>query len=205
MISEFRLALFRLRWKKKNPHNKTVPMNCFREELVYIGKHTYGGLHVLTYSMENKLRIGSFCSIAPQTVFILSADHSTNTFTTYPFKVKLFGEQFEAVSKGDIVVEDDVWIGMRSTILSGITIGQGAVVAAGAVVTKDVPPYAIVGGCPARVIGYRFSEEKIKKLLEMDISAMDRTFCEKHRDDLYKNLNDVDVDFIDKTFGSLKR
>lgn len=70
----------------------------------------------------------------------------------------------EATSKGDIVVKDDVWIGYGSIILSGVHIGQGAVIAAGSVVSHDVPPYAIVGGVPARLIKYRFSEEMTKKL-----------------------------------------
>lgn len=83
--------------------------------------------------------------------------------STYPFKRKLFHGGEEAVSKGDIIVGDDVWVGYGATILSGVHIGQGAVIAAGAVVNKDVPPYAIVGGIPAKVIKYRFSESVCKK------------------------------------------
>lgn len=78
----------------------------------------------------------------------------------------------EARSKGSIVIKDDVWVGANSLILSGVTIGQGAVVAAGSVVTKDVPPYAIVGGNPAKIIRYRFEEKIIKKLLKIDYSKI---------------------------------
>ena len=73
----------------------------------------------------------------------------------------------ESICRGSIIIDDDVWIGYRSTILSGVHVSKGAVIAAGAVVTHDVPPYAIVAGVPARVIGYRFSEEMIAKLLEL--------------------------------------
>lgn len=73
---------------------------------------------------------------------MLSADHPTDLLSTYPYKVKLLNQPLEGVSKGDIVVGDDVWFGFRSTIMSGVHIGQGAIIAAGAVVTKDVPPCA---------------------------------------------------------------
>ncbi len=69
--------------------------------------------------------------------------------------------------KGDIIIENDVWIGAKATVMSGVTIHNGAVVAAGSVVTKDVPPYAIVAGNPAKVVKYRFTEEQIKKLLQI--------------------------------------
>lgn len=121
----------------------------------------------MSFNKESKLKIGNFCSIAPEVAFILSADHYINQFSTYPFKSKVFDQGDEGVSKGDIIIEDDVWIGFRSTILSGVTIGQGAIVGAGSVVTKSVPPYAIVGGVPAKVISYRFEteiREEMKKL-----------------------------------------
>lgn len=96
----------------------------------------------------------------------------------------------DAFSKGDIIVDDDVWIGYGATIMSGVHIGQGAVVAAGAVVTKDVPPYAIVGGVPAKVIKYRFEPEMIEELLKVDYSKLTKEDIEKHIDDLYKKLKD---------------
>ena len=74
------------------------------------------------------------------------------------------------LTNGDIVVGDDVWVGQRAIIMSGVNIGQGAVIGAGAIVTKNVPPYAIVGGIPAKVIRYRFSEELIQELLKIDYS-----------------------------------
>jgi virginiamycin A acetyltransferase len=86
---------------------------------------------------------------------MLGHDHTMLNISTYQFKAKIVKPgSLEAISKGDNTVDNDVWIGFRSTIMSGVHIGQGAVVAAGAVVTKDVPPYAIVGVVPARVIKY---------------------------------------------------
>jgi len=97
----------------------------------------------------------------------------------------LLGEEKEAWSKGLIIVEDDVWIGTRVIILSGIRIGQGAIIGAGSVVTKDVPPYAIVGGDPARVIKYRFDEETVKQLIKIDFSRISKEFVLNNIDLLY--------------------
>ena len=82
-----------------------------------------------------------------------------------------------------VVIGNDVWIGARATILEGVTIGDGAVVAAGAVVTKEVPPYAIVGGVPAKIIKYRFDEETIKKLLKLKWWEKDQSWIKNHADD----------------------
>lgn len=95
----------------------------------------------------------------------------------------------EALSKGDIVIEDDVWVGENALILSGVTIRQGAIVAAGAVVTKDVEPYSIVAGIPAKIIKYRFSEELRKELLNIDIPALFDTFKEDDMTLVYSELN----------------
>lgn len=134
-------------WKKLNKHNSTVPVNDFDYNCVSIGNYTYGPIFCFnSYNPERKLRIGHFCSIAAGVKFILNAEHYTNHISTFPFRVMCLGDSYEASSKGDITVHDDVWIAENSIILSGVNIGQGAIVAAGAVVSKDVPPYAIVGG-----------------------------------------------------------
>ena len=135
------------------------------------------------------MRIGSYCSIAQEVTFILNADHRTDTISTFPFKVKVLGESLEGTSKGDIIVADDVWIGYRATILSGVHIGQGAVIAAGAVVTKDVPSYAIVGGVPARVIKYRFGEEVLTRLGKLDYSKLSEIWIKEHIDELYETVD----------------
>ena len=190
ILDRFNLILFRKRWREKNRFNTTIAINLFDIDSVIIGKNTYGGIAVLNYNDFYKLTIGNFCSIATDVMFILDADHYTNHISTFPFKVKLLGEKQEGVSKGDIIVDDDVWIGYGATIMSGVHIGQGAVVAAGAVVTKDVPPYAIVGGVPAKVIKYRFEPELIEELLKIDYSKLSKEDIEKHINDLCMELKD---------------
>lgn len=165
--------LKRRKWRKLNSHNETFMVNDFRFEKVSVEKKSYGNLYVIDFSpSDTKLKIGAYCSIAGGVKFLLGGEHNTNTVSTYPFKVKCFGEEREAGSKGDIVVEDDVWIGENALICSGVTIGQGAVVAAGAIVTKDVEPYAIVGGNPARLIRYRLDENLRRRLKTTDVAAL---------------------------------
>lgn len=192
LISEIRIGLYKKKWRKHNKHNGTYPLTLFDENSVTVGNMTYGELYVLKYGERSKLYIGNFCSIAPKVSFILCADHYTNHISTFPFKVKMLKTMgMESISKGDIVVEDDVWIGYGSTIMSGLHVGQGAIIAAGSVVTKDVPPYAIVGGVPAKVIKYRFSEELINELLKVDYSKVTKDMIKDHIDELYVNLDDV--------------
>lgn len=122
----------------------------------------------------DKLIIGKFCAIARGVKFIMNgANHSMTGFSTYPFYI--FGngwEQAEPVGgdttgKGDTVIGHDVWIGYDSAIMPGVTIGDGAIVAAKSVVVKDIPPYAIAGGNPAREIRKRFDDETIAALLDI--------------------------------------
>lgn len=179
------------KWKKLHPNSDTIPMNYFDFFRVEIGKGSYGELNVVDFGGDCKLYINNFVSIAQHVTFILNADHYTTNISTYPFKVKtLQSVSSESFGKGDIIVDDDVWIGYGATIMSGVHIGQGAVVAAGAVVTKDVPPYAIVGGVPGKVIKYRFEPEMIKELLKIDYSKLSKEDIAKHIDELYTELKD---------------
>ena len=124
---------------------------------------------------RDQLIIGKFCSIACGAKFILnSANHSLSSLSTYPFPiffeewnldVKNITEAWD--NKGDIVIGNDVWIGYEAVILAGVTIGDGAVIGARAVVTKDIPPYTIVGGVPAKPIRKRFTQETIDLLLKI--------------------------------------
>jgi virginiamycin A acetyltransferase len=118
----------------------------------------------------DKLIIGKFCSIACGVKFIMNGgNHRTDWFTNYPFPI--FGQGWEAAmpsawpNKGDTVVGNDVWIGYGATIMPGITIGDGALVASTAVVTADVAPYTVVGGNPAKTIRKRFDDHLIEELL----------------------------------------
>ena len=124
---------------------------------------------------HDKLQIGKFCSIACGAKFLFnSANHTLSSLSTYPFP--LFFEEWGLEkkdvtnawdNKGDIVIGNDVWIGYEAVVLAGVTIGDGAIIGTRAVVKKNVPPYTIVGGVPAKPIKKRFSEETISALLEI--------------------------------------
>lgn len=135
-----------------------------------IGRFTYGEPIVMEWGEGAGLKIGSFCSIADGVKIFLGGNHRIDWITTFPFN-KIFDEfkeiQGHPSTKGDVVIGNDVWIGSEASILSGITISDGAVIAARSVVTKDVEPYSIVGGNPARKIKDRFSIEVAEKLLKI--------------------------------------
>jgi virginiamycin A acetyltransferase len=121
----------------------------------------------------DQLIIGKFCMIASDVTFIMNgANHVSDAVSAYPFAA--FGQGWEHAMegkayphKGDTVIGNDVWLGYKSVIMSGVNVGDGAIVAAYSVVTKDVPAYAIVGGNPARIIRKRFEEEQIEQLLAL--------------------------------------
>lgn len=182
------------KWRKRNPHNTTEIVGDCNISLVSVGRYTYGGIHALTFNDKDRLMIGDFCSIAPGVTFIVSADHALNTLSSFPMRVKVLGENvLEGTGKGDIIIEDDVWIGNGATVLSGVKIGQGAVIAAGAVVTTDIPAYAVFGGVPARLIKYRFPENVINEMLKIDYRSLTREAIREHIDyfDIALDKNDI--------------
>ncbi|MBT8931261.1 CatB-related O-acetyltransferase [Lactobacillus delbrueckii subsp. bulgaricus] len=198
MLGKVKFYFQRKKWRSINKHNETYITREFDQSLVNVGKYTYGGIGVLTYSVDYHLTIGNYCSIGPDVTFMLSGDHYTNHASTFPYEVKVLGAGLEGISKGNITIDDDVWIGFHATIMSGVHIGQGAVVAAGAVVTKDVPPYAIVGGVPARVIKYRFSPEVIEQLLKLDYGKLTDDMIRERIDDLYTSLDGKSPEEVEK-------
>nr|WP_320024213.1 CatB-related O-acetyltransferase [uncultured Acetobacterium sp.] len=141
---------------------------------------------------QDQLIIGKFCSIACGAKFIFtSANHTLKSLSTYPFP--LFWEEYDleqkAVTqawdkKGDIVIGNDVWIGYEAVIMSGVHIGNGAIIGTRAVVTKDVEPYTIVGGVPAKPIKKRFDDETIKKLQSL-------CWWDWNKEQLREKLNDI--------------
>ena len=130
-----------------------------------IGDYTYG--EPIIEDFGSKLKIGKFCSIARGVTILLGGEHNVFWNSTYPFN-EVFDEAKEIkghpATKGDTEIGNDVWIGTEAIILSGVTIGDGAVIAARSVVVKDVEPYTIVGGNPAKVIKKRFSAGQIDHL-----------------------------------------
>lgn len=159
--------------KLLSAHKSRKIIRLMQEGVLIVGDHTYGynNLRIDIYKgSEAKVVIGKYCSIAKDVICITGGIHQIDVVSTYPFRIKfdLPGKYEDGMpyTKGDIVIGNDVWIGTGVTILSGVTIGHGAVIAAFAVVTKDVPPYAMVGGNPAKIIRFRFNDNKINILLE---------------------------------------
>lgn len=155
----------------KNLRNKFK--NCFaatRKPMCrHIGKHTYLGDSVAI--SNKKTSIGAFCSIASN-VGIGPSQHPLNFLSVHPFQYLNYEKlrpqkQVDFSFSKPVSVGNDVWIGVNAVIMDGLTIGDGAVIGANSVVTRDVPPYAIVGGIPARIIRYRFEPEIIEKLLAL--------------------------------------
>lgn len=139
-----------------------------------IGRHSWGHLTVANRNAGCALKVGQFCSFAFGTEVLLGGEHRTDYVTTYRFgSYSPFDQTYphahgqSAVARGDITIGNDVWIGHRAMVLSGVVLGDGVVVGAGSVVRQGAPPYAIVVGNPARVAGFRFSPEQIEALLRI--------------------------------------
>lgn len=150
--------LRKLRGRKEKPSWK---------DKYQIGRGTYGEPTIRHWDEPTTLRMGNFCSIATGVTIFLGGNHRPDWITTYPFSV--FRDSARQIaghpaSRGDVVIGHDVWIGSGAVILSGVQIGNGAVIGASAVVTRDVPPYGIVAGNPARLLRLRFQEEDIATL-----------------------------------------
>ncbi|HFD2047649.1 CatB-related O-acetyltransferase [Clostridium perfringens] len=178
------------KWRNINKHNYTSINRITDLEKIKVGNKTYGPLNVYAWGSENEgLTIGNYVSIANDVKFILGGNHRYDVFSTYPFKVKLGLEKIEAYSNGEIKINDDVWIGMNSIIMSGVTIGKGSIIAAGSVVTKDVEPYTIVGGNPCKFIKYRFDIDLIDKLDKIDMKNLDCEYVRNNIEVFYKTLD----------------
>lgn len=155
---------------------KNIGINCrFLDdvsvsEYVQIGSYTsINGPGTRIEANINKIVIGNFCSIASGVV-IQEYYHNYNRLSSYFINKNIFKENIkkDIVSKGSIIIEDDVWIGSNCIILSGITIGRGAIIGAGSVVTKDVSRYSIVAGNPAKPIKHRFNNETIEYIESLE-------------------------------------
>ena len=167
-----------------------------------IGKHTYGTENLKIFYSDSgaQLYIGNFCSIAANINIFLGGNHRTHWVTTYPFGhihqniFNNFNGQGHPTTKGDIIIGNDVWIAQNVTIMSGVKIGDGAIIANNSHVVKDVEPYSIVGGNPAKFIKYRFTSEQIEKLLEIKwwnwddekINKFTPLLCNENIDDFIK-------------------
>lgn len=191
LLRYIKLYINRRLFRKNNTHNKVFLNNFCDISKIKVGEKSYGFINIISHSaIDTKLIIGNYCSIADNVRFLLGGEHKYDSISTYPFKVFSFGEKNEAGSKGNIIVKDDVWICDSAIICSGVTIGQGAVIAAGAVVTKDVEPYSIVGGNPAKLIKYRFDDTLREKLISIDLRKLFDSFNKEQIDLIYSKLNE---------------
>lgn len=137
------------------------------------GEYSYAAPILAIWGGETYYTVGKFCSIAGNLVIMLGGNHRVDWISTYPFMA--FTHQFPNASniqghpatKGNVIIGNDVWIGNNVTIMSGVTIGDGAVIGAHSVVAKNIPPYAIAVGNPARVVKYRFDANTIEQLLKL--------------------------------------
>jgi acetyltransferase-like isoleucine patch superfamily enzyme len=136
----------------------------------HVGEWSYGEPEVVYWDSGARLTIGRFCSIAPGVTILLGGEHHAEWVTTYPFPLVCSEAKIPSGyphTKGDVAIGSDVWIGRDALILSGVTIGHGAVIGARSVVTRDVEPYAIYGGNPARLVRHRFPPETVAALLRI--------------------------------------
>jgi virginiamycin A acetyltransferase len=191
-VRQYDKNTFAKKWRSKNPHNLTVAGDReFPLNNVSVGNGSYGIIQVQSlFEQEGeKLTIGNYVSIGPGVQFLLGVNHQIKTLTTYPLYSRLIAaSNKDALTNGPIVIEDEVWIGTNAIIMSGVRIGKGAMIAAGSIVTKDVPPYAIVGGVPAKIIRYKFSDEIINILKPIYLNDLPQDFIIKNIDVFYKDI-----------------
>lgn len=174
-----------------------------------VGKYTYGvnNIDIYYWGEGTYLDIGNYCSISGHIIIYLGGNHRTDWGTTFPFghihqnTFNKFDGTGHPSTKGNVKIGNDVWIGTYATIMSGVTIGDGACIANNSVVTKDVPPYAIVGGNPAKIIKYRFSDNIIEKLLkhkwwnlsELQINDLSPLLCSTDIEKLIEKLEIINM------------
>lgn len=167
---------------------------CFYDKPVLFGKVHVGrytsinGPGTRICAQVNSINIGAFCSIASN-VIIQEYNHKINSATTYDILSHICGEDDIAESKGPINIEEGVWIGSNAVVLSGVTIGRGAIIGAGAVVVNNIPPYSIAVGNPAKVVKYRFSEKSIEVIENSKWWLWDESKIKSNLDFFKKSFN----------------
>lgn len=187
IIFKSRNRTVRLNGKSNISLNTKMGLNCSlgpftKLDSAIVGDYTYFAGESTLYNVE----IGSFCSIGPGCRIGLGS-HPTDLISTSPIFYSTLGQLPEVWTDKPfyeelkpITIENNVWIGANVTVLDGIKIGEGAICAAGSVVNKDVPPYSIVGGVPAKIIKYRFDEDVIKEILRLNLFSRDRKWLKEN-------------------------
>jgi len=198
---------FRKSFAARFPRQYMVPVSLFDITKVEVGDFSYGPLDAICWNNPGEhLSIGRFVSVAGEVVFLLGGNHDSHVPSTYPFDSLILRNREDVpATKGKIVVHDDVWIGQRAMILSGVDVGQGSIIAAGAVVVRDVEPYRIVAGNPARVVKHRFSETVIQELMTWaDYSLLDAETIRQYRDLLYQPVTEQNLNQLHGMFEKLR-
>lgn len=199
LLSKIRSTLFPV------PPNQNLIDNLMSSNPRYaaysIGDYSYGQPQILFPNDKATLNIGKYVSIANDVIIMLGGEHRPDWVSTYPFNV-LYPEfnyiKGHPTTKGDVVIGNDVWIGRQALIMSGVTIGDGAIIAANAVVVKNVSPYSIVGGNPAKHIRYRFEENEIAELLRIKWWNWSDNEVRKNADKLMNS----DISALSEYFGA---
>jgi lipopolysaccharide transport system ATP-binding protein len=205
------MLFFKKKKKYSNYFLKDNLKNEISQSLAVIGKWSYGNPKIYRWNWKNKIYIGNFCSLGPEIKIIIGGNHRTDWVSTSQLPADTFNFEDTFLnaqkiknynySKGDLHIENDVWIGGFSIIFSGVRLGNGSVVAAGSVVTKDVEPYTIVGGNPAKLIKKRFTSKQINFLNSSKWWDLD----DKKIDLLSKYLLAEKVDLFIKKFKDFKK
>lgn len=179
--------------------------NVLHTKVHTIGRHSYGDFE-LNWWGESKIEIGSFCSIGRNNKAYLGGNHRHTYVSTFPFGIHGMtpseigiDNKLTNTSNGNIVIGNDVWFGDNCVVMSGVTIGHGAVIANSALVTKDVEPYSIVGGNPAKHIKYRFEPKIIEALLKIQWWDWTDEVINSRKDKIYNS----DIESFVKEFGCL--
>ena len=190
--------------QKRREHRTSIPTYA---QVLSVGSFTYGeeNLKILFRNSGEKVQIGKFCSIANDVTIILGGGHRHDWVTTYPFG-QVFQDDFgteqreaQTTSKGSVVIGNDVWVGRGTTIMSGVNIGDGAVIAANSHIVNDVPPYGIVGGNPGKLIKFRFDSATVGRLLEIewwdfpksDINLIRETISQTPTEEILSELESI--------------
>lgn len=179
---------------------------------ISLGRYTYGfeNVQIRQWNEGASLTIGSFCSIASNITIYLGGNHRTDWITTFPFghifRDELGGDEIQGhpSTNGNVIIGNDVWIGSNVTIMSGITIGDGAVLATNGVVTRDVSPYEVVGGNPARHIKFRFDSDLIEVLTTLKwwdlpievIKEVSPLLCSRPSEGIIRHINLILKNYI---------
>lgn len=198
MFNKILLSIVNFRWKKNNQKNNIKLKSVIPLEMLDVGKATYGNLNIKVYDKKAKIKIGNYCSIADNVVFLVGGEHDYKRISTFPFQSLIYKQKTKKNEKNDIVVDDDVWIGYESLILSGSHIGKGSVIGARSVVKGKIPPYSVYVG--NKIIKKRFSDEIINKLNDIDYSKIDHVFGDEYSIICQEDITEDNVDNIIKKF-----